>query len=204
MSDKRKMTQQPFQPRKRVTLTKAQKHQLCLDFQKKPQPTQEQLAIQYGIKQNTVSDILRNKGKWLHIDMNSEEGKKQRDRPVQFPQVEEAMALWVTNALAAELTINTDILREKAEFFAKHFETNNFLASNGWISNFKKRNNIREYTKLGEAASAPLETLDEERQKLHEIIKEYNLNNVFNCDKTGKFFYFVKNLNLYILNFYLF
>jgi len=204
MLDKRKTTQQPFQPRKRVTLTKAQKHQLCLDFQKKPQPTQEQLAIQYGIKQNTVSDILRNKGKWLHIDMNSEEGKKQRDRPVQFPQVEEAMALWVTNALAAELTINTDILREKAEFFAKHFETNNFLASNGWISNFKKRNNIREYTKLGEAASAPLETLDEERQKLHEIIKEYNLNNVFNCDETGKFFYFVKNLNLYILNFYLF
>jgi len=166
-----------------------------LDFENKPQPTQEQLAIKYGIKQNTVSDILRNKDKWLLIDMNSEESKKQRDRPVRFPQVEEAMALWVTNALAAELTINTDILREKAEFFAKHFEIDNFSTSNGWISNFKKRNHIRGYTKCGEAASAPLENLDEERQKLREIIKEYDLNDVFNCDETGKFLYFIKNLN---------
>jgi predicted aldo/keto reductase-like oxidoreductase len=38
---------------------------------------------------------------------------------------------------------------------------------------------------LGEAASAPLEILDEKRQKLHEIIKEYDLNNVFNCNETG-------------------
>jgi len=192
MSDKRKATQQlqqPQQPKKRVTLTKSQKHQLCLDFQNKPQPTQEQLAIRYGIKQNTVSDILRNKDKWLLIDMNSEEGKKQRERPVQFPQVEEAMVLWVTNALAVELTINTDILREKAEFFARRFEINNFSASNGWISNFKKRNNIREYTKWGEAASAPLENLDEERQKLREIIKDYDLNDVFNCDETGNFIF---------------
>ncbi|GBC34912.2 tigger transposable element-derived protein 6-like [Rhizophagus irregularis DAOM 181602=DAOM 197198] len=91
----------------------------------------------------------------------------------------------VTNVLKTDLVINTDILREKAEFFARSFEVNNFKASNGWISNFKKCHNIKEYVKCGEAVSAPLETLDEERQKLHEIIKDYDLNDVFNCDKTG-------------------
>ena len=74
---------------------------------------------------------------WLLVDLNSEKSKKQRERPVQFPQVEEAMALWVTNALEAELVINTDILREKAEFFAKGFELNNFKASNRWITILK-------------------------------------------------------------------
>ncbi|CAB4459808.1 unnamed protein product [Rhizophagus irregularis] len=185
MSEKRKAVQTLSQPRKRATLTKAQKYQLCLDYQKKPRLTQEQLAIQYGIKQNTVSDILKNKDKWLLLDLDSEESKKQRERPVQFPEVKKTMTLWVTNALEADLVINTDILREKAEFFARSFEVNNFKASNGWISNFKKRYNMKEYVKWGEAASAPLETLNEERQKLREIIKDYDLNDVFNCDETG-------------------
>ncbi|CAB5092568.1 unnamed protein product [Rhizophagus irregularis] len=44
---------------------------------------------------------------------------------------------------------------------------------------------MKEYVKWGEAASAPLETLNEERQKLREIIKDYDLNDVFNCDETG-------------------
>jgi hypothetical protein len=114
-----------------VTLTKAQKYQLCLDYQKKPQLIQEQLAIQYDIKQNMVSDILKNKDKWLFLNLDSEESKKQRERPVQFPEVEEAITLWVTNALEANLIINTDILREKAEFFTRNFEVNNFKTSNG-------------------------------------------------------------------------
>ncbi|GET02448.1 tigger transposable element-derived protein 6-like [Rhizophagus clarus] len=164
---------------------KIQKHQLCLNYQKKLQPTQKQLAIQYGIKQNTVSDILRNKDKWLLVDLNSEESKKQRKRPVQFSQIEEAMTLWVTNTLEVDLVINTDILREKAEFFASNFEVNSFKASNGWISNFKKCHNMKEYVKWGEAASTLLDILDEERQKLHEIIKDYDLNDIFNCDETG-------------------
>jgi len=203
MSEKRKAVQTLSQPRKRVTLTQAQKHQLCLDYQKKPQPTQEQLATQYGVKQNTVSDILRNKDKWLLVDLNTEESKKQRERPVQFPQVEEAMTLWVTNALEADLVINTDILREKAEFFARSFEVNNFKASNGWISNFKKRHNMKEYVKWGEAASAPLEILDEERRKLREIIKDYDLNDVFNCDETGEYLFFRIHMHLFVLIFFL-
>ena len=86
----------------------------------------------------------------------------------------------------AKFVINIDILRKKAEFFVKSFNVNNFKTFNSWISNFKKYYNIKEYVKWNEAASTPLETLDDKRQRLHEIIKDYNLNDVFNCDKTGK------------------
>ena len=117
--------------------------------------------------------------------------------------MEEAITLWVTNALEADLVINTDILHEKAEFFARSFEVNNFKASNGWISNFKKRHNMKEYVKWGEAASAPLEILDEERRKLREIIKDYDLNDVFNCDETGEYLFFRIHMHLFVLIFFL-
>ena len=147
---KRKSVQDTSKPNKRVVLTHAQKRQLCLDFQKIPRPTQEELAALYKIKQNTVSDILKKKDKWLLVNPDSEDANKQKERPVYFPQVEEALSLWVTNALAAELTINTDILREKAKYFAQQFEVNNFSVSNGWIDKFKKRHNLKEYIKWGE------------------------------------------------------
>jgi hypothetical protein len=43
----------------------------------------------------------------------------------------------------------------------------------------------------GEAKSTPLEILEEKRKILCEIIKDYDLNNIFNCDEIGnlKFFY---------------
>ena len=47
---KRKVTQDSFQPKKRVVLTHAQKYQLCLDSQRTPRPTQEELAAIYKIK----------------------------------------------------------------------------------------------------------------------------------------------------------
>ena len=54
----------------------------------------------------------------MNIDPNSKESNKQREKSVRFPQIEEALSLWITNSLAANLIINTDILREKGKFFA--------------------------------------------------------------------------------------
>ena len=118
LQEKRKITHDLSQPKKRVVLTHAQKRQLCLDSQKIPRLTQQELATIYKIKQNTVSDILKNKDKWLLVNSDSEEANRQKERPLCFPQVEEALALWLINALATGVVINGDILYEKAKFFA--------------------------------------------------------------------------------------
>ena len=93
LQEKRKSTQDTSQIKKRVVLTYVQKRQLCLDSQKTSRLTQEELATLYNIKQNTVSDILRQKDKWLSINPDSEEANKQRERLVHFPQIEEALSL---------------------------------------------------------------------------------------------------------------
>ena len=77
LQEKSKSTQDTSQIKKRVVLTHAQKRQLCLDHQKTPQPTQDELGALYDIRQNTVSDILKKKDKWLLVNPDSEEANKQ-------------------------------------------------------------------------------------------------------------------------------
>ncbi|CAJ0629246.1 1021_t:CDS:2, partial [Entrophospora sp. SA101] len=55
----------------------------------------------------------------------------------------------------------------------------------GWISNFKKRNNIKEHYKSGEAASAPISELPAFRTELQFIIAQYELSDVYNADETS-------------------
>ena len=38
--------------------------------------------------------------------------------------------------------------------------------------------------KSGEGNSAPLERMDQERAKLHEVLREYDQRDIFNCDET--------------------
>jgi len=53
------------------------------------------------------------------------------------------------------------------------------------MSNFKKRNNIKQYRITGEANSAPVEDLSTYRQELQSLISQYNLEDVYNADETA-------------------
>jgi len=66
-------------------------------------------------------------------------------------------------------------------------QINNFTASDGWFEGYKRRYNIKEYLKSGEGNSAPLENLTEFRSRLQDVIKSYELRDVFNCNETALF-----------------
>jgi hypothetical protein len=40
----------------------------------------------------------------------------------------------------------------------------------------------------GESGSAPVESLDVQREKIREILKNYDLSEIYNADETGLFF----------------
>ena len=62
-----------------------------------------------------------------------------------------------------------------------------FKGSSGWLYNFKQRYSICKYVKHGESQSAPIEQLPEMRSTLQNLLKEYQLEDIFNCDETGLF-----------------
>ena len=173
--------------RKRKSLTAAQKREICLKKTTTPFIKQKELAIQYDVSEGMISDILKEKDRWLAIDINSLQAGLRREKKVAFPVIEEALTIWVDNAVRNGLTITDNILSTKAFEFAFLLKEDKFKGSNGWINDFKKRHNLKQYSVHGEAASAPLEDLDEMRDKLRETLKDYDPENIFNCDETGLF-----------------
>ncbi|CAG8777773.1 17712_t:CDS:2, partial [Racocetra persica] len=102
-----------------------------------------------------------------------------------YPLVEEALALWISRANTALQTITDAIVKCKATQLTEGLEVTGFNASDGWLSNFKKRHHIKEYKHLGEAASAPLENLPRFCSELQKLIKKYKPEDVYNADETA-------------------
>ncbi|GFV77444.1 tigger transposable element-derived protein 6 [Trichonephila clavipes] len=78
------------------------------------------------------------------------------------------------------------LLKEKAKAFAKELGTE-FSASEGWLTNFKKRNGIV-FNKCGESLSVDINVCSKWQNSLSDLIKEYEPRNIFNTDETGLFF----------------
>ncbi|CAG8463255.1 373_t:CDS:1, partial [Dentiscutata heterogama] len=139
---------------KRITLTKAQKAEICC--LRKKGYTQLALANKFKIGESTVSKILKQQDYFFSIDPNSTQAKSKRNRSAKYPQLEEVLSLWVSKAEAHYQTITGAIIQRKAFQFAKKLKIDNFGGSEGWLSNFKKRFHIKEYTRQGESTSAPI------------------------------------------------
>jgi len=69
--------------------------------------------------------------------------------------------------------------------FAELLEITDFKASSGWLQKFKQKYSISAFSKHGESQSAPIEQIPEMRKNLKAIIKQYQPEDVFNCDETG-------------------
>ncbi|CAJ0852485.1 14493_t:CDS:1, partial [Entrophospora sp. SA101] len=101
------------------------------------------------------------KDKWTSINTSNVKFRNlKRERGARFPEVEAALYLWMSQALASNLAISGDILKSKATHFAEKLQVTSFGGSYGW---FKACYSIKQYNKAGEANSAPLETLNDER-----------------------------------------
>ena len=107
------------------------------------------------------------------------------------------MQIWTSQAVAAGLPISDLILQQKGMEFAKSLNIEDQLkCANGWVYRFKLRNGLQKITLSGEANSAPLETLSEERIKLRSILANYNEEDIYNADETGLFFRMEPNQTL--------
>ena len=99
--------------------------------QKNPLLIQEEIGKNFGIKKNTVCDILKNKEKWLNVELNDSNTIKQKEKSLKFPELEEALAIWISNALFVNKIITGEIIITKATDFAKLMNIEGFTGSSG-------------------------------------------------------------------------
>jgi hypothetical protein len=85
--------------RKRKSLTAAQKKEICLKKISTPSLKQKDLAKEYDVSEGMVSDILKEKDRWVAIDDDSYQANLKREKKIQFPIIEEALSIWLDKAL---------------------------------------------------------------------------------------------------------
>jgi Tc5 transposase DNA-binding domain len=180
------------------------KKEICEFIKENSNVTQGNVAIYFNekyeelnIDRTTICKIWKEKEKWLAVLPTLQTSNIFRNRPVQFPDLDKAMQIWTSQAVAAGLPISDLILQQKGMEFAKSLNIEDQLkCANGWVYRFKLRNGLQKITLSGEANSAPLETLSEERIKLRSILANYNEEDIYNADETGLFFRMEPNQTL--------
>ena len=105
-------------------------------------------------------------------------------------------------AMADNLLVTGEVLQQKWTKFADLVgvvKDEHLNLSEGWLAHFKTRNGLKQFKHHGEAASADLETVEGEQQRIQELIKKYGyeLCNIFNMDETGLFYGHVPYLFLW-------
>lgn len=158
-------------------------------------PLYPNLQIKQPLISSWVKDEVKWRDQWSRANQQGEKASK-RARQTEHPEVSEMMALWVTKAMADKILLTGEVLRQKWEVFAKMagvLEEDKLKLSNGWLSRFKGRFGLKQLKRHGEAASVEQKTVEDERKRVREIIKEflalgYTLRDVFNMDETGLFY----------------
>lgn len=103
------------------------------------------------------------------------------------------LELWVSKAMTDGILLTGEVLRQKWRSFANLAgvpEDEHLKLSEGWLSRFKGRTNLKQSKRHGEAGSAEPAIVERERLRVQECIKKYGYEprDIFNMDETG-FFY---------------
>ncbi|XP_054281926.1 tigger transposable element-derived protein 6-like [Macrosteles quadrilineatus] len=144
-----------------------------------------EIAKEFGIPPNTLSTIMKNREKY-----EAEGGltNKKRCKSGEFKDVDECVLTWLKQCRDKNIPVSGPILQEKAIQYAESLGKKDFRASNGWLHNFKKRNEIIFRKVCGESASVNSNVCDEWKTELKKLTESYLPENIYNADETGLFF----------------
>ncbi|KOB72098.1 Tigger transposable element-derived protein [Operophtera brumata] len=99
------------------------------------------LAKEFGVSHSTISTIKKNKDK-IEPLFNANVLKCKRVRTSTHEQVDKALLQWFKLQRDRGIPVNGPLLQEKANFFARQLDMQNFTCSMSWINRFKVRHNI--------------------------------------------------------------
>ena len=76
---------------------------------------------------------------------------------------------------------------EKAHEIAQRLGIENFRGSNGWLTRWKARHNIKQRVISGESGDVRGETVESWLERIPAIVEGYDAKNIWNCDEMGCF-----------------
>ncbi len=102
-----------------------------------------------------------------------------------FKDVNEALYKWYMAACSKNIYLAGPQLIEKAKHIADVLGKPEFKGSNGWLTKWKNRYNIKKVRICGESGDVRGETVQSWKERLPEILRGYSKEDIWNIDETG-------------------
>lgn len=179
--------------RTRIDINLERKYEIVCFAEQNKTMKQKDIAQHFGVKIQTLNDILKNKLMILkRYNSESVTGNLKRMKTLKFMQTSKALLEWFTIMRTEQpsISINGEILRQKANKFAeelKEKEGDQEIDIN-WINRWKKRYDISSKKMSGESCDIPESAILHWKQIVaKEIMCKYQPENILNCDESGLF-----------------
>lgn len=172
---------------KRKCLTLEQKVEV-IKFYETNKSSVRNIAEKYGVGKTQISEILKNKSELMNSYFK--QGNVQRKRKFAKTEgcaIDDILFDWFCKTRNKNVPLSGPIIKEKALEVAQELNIK-FAASNGWLEKFCRRHNIKFKQICGESAFVDQVCVDEWKEKLKTLIKDYEPRNIYNADETGLFF----------------
>ena len=103
------------------------------------------------------------------------------------------------NARERNVPVSGTLLKEKAVYFVKELQIDDFKGSDGWLDGWKTRHSVTFKMVAGEATSCTSEmTASWDETTLPTIISNYKLEDIFNADEFGLFYQALPDKTLHL------
>ncbi|KAJ8957831.1 hypothetical protein NQ318_001827 [Aromia moschata] len=150
------------------------------------------LAHEFGVGTSAISDIKRNSAKIERFLKKCYVGPGSRKtlKKAEYPEMEAELYSWFVKQRDNHVRMSYEILAEKGrQLFQKHYGRDTFVASRGWIENFKKRHGLRHLKICPEDLLNKTSTVTPFVRNLSETIRENGLlpTQIYNADGSGLF-----------------
>lgn len=162
-----------------------------------PNLTVRELEKSLGVSKSVVGRLkkceVQHRKQWSesqkNVNGNSTPTDRKRKRKGKDPDIDEAMNEWFSTVTARGVRVTGPMIMAKAETLAQKINHVDFKPSNGWLSRWKARCDIKFKRSHGEKASADKEGAEEwSFSTLPDLLKEFSPDNIYNADETGLFY----------------
>jgi hypothetical protein len=159
--------------------------------------TKTKIGEDLGFPESTIRTILKKSSEYQEkgkIASTSSSVQCTRNRTRIMIEMEDLLIIWLEDCNQKRIPIDGNNIKIKAlSLFSSlkkekyQEDSSTFLASKGWLENFKSRSGVKNIKLTGEAASADKDAAAKYPDELRKIIDEngYDLRQIFNVDETG-------------------
>ena len=147
------------------------------------------VAAQYGIGLTQLHRLNKRKADVLEeYEKTSNPNVKRSCRRTGNEELNAVMWTWFQDASVRNINRSGPMIREQALIVAGQLGLTSFKASTGWLDSFIKRHSIKFKANSGERGDVNMEVVDSWKERLPNLISEYEPADIFNMDETGLFF----------------